>query len=54
MAFAPPVITIDGSESTGNDPGGPAMSDDLRLCVEILEKAIAFEEEGMAFFQERA
>ena len=30
------------------------MSDDLRLCVEILEKAIAFEEEGMAFFQERA
>jgi rubrerythrin len=30
------------------------MSDDLRLCVEILEKAIAFEEEGMAFFQDRA
>jgi len=30
------------------------MSDDLRLCVEILEKAIAFEEEGMAFFQNRA
>ncbi len=30
------------------------MSDDLTLCVEILEKAIAFEEEGMAFFQDRA
>ncbi len=30
------------------------MTDDVRLCVEILEKAIAFEEEGMAFFQERA
>ncbi len=30
------------------------MNDDLTLCVEILEKAIAFEEEGMAFFQDRA
>ena len=30
------------------------MTDDVRLCVEILEKAIAFEEEGMAFFQDRA
>ena len=30
------------------------MSQDLKICVEILEKAIAFEEEGMAFFQDRA
>ncbi len=30
------------------------MNDDVKLCVEILEKAIAFEEEGMAFFQDRA
>jgi len=30
------------------------MSDDVKLCVEIIEKAIAFEEEGMAFFQDRA
>lgn len=30
------------------------MTDDVRLCVEILEQAIAFEEEGMAFFQDRA
>ena len=30
------------------------MSDDLKLCLDILEKAIAFEEEGMAFFQDRA
>ncbi len=30
------------------------MHDDVKLCVEILEKAIVFEEEGMAFFQNRA
>lgn len=30
------------------------MNDDVKLCVEILEKAIAFEEEGMAFFRDRA
>ena len=30
------------------------MSDDVKKCVEILEKAIAFEETGMAFFKERA
>lgn len=30
------------------------MSDEVKLCVEILEKAIVFEEEGMAFFQDRA
>ena len=30
------------------------MTEDLRICVEVLEKAIAFEEEGMAFFQDRA
>ena len=30
------------------------MSDKVKLCVEILEKAIVFEEEGMAFSQERA
>lgn len=30
------------------------MTEDLKYCVEILEKAIAFEEEGMAFFQDRA
>ncbi len=30
------------------------MTEDLKFCVEILEKAIAFEEEGMAFFQDRA
>lgn len=30
------------------------MDAEVKLCVEILEKAIAFEEEGMAFFQQRA
>ncbi len=30
------------------------MSDEVKLCVEILEKAIVFEEEGMAFFKDRA
>ncbi len=30
------------------------MTDDVKLCLEILEKAIIFEEEGMAFFQDRA
>jgi rubrerythrin len=30
------------------------MTEDLKFCIEILEKAIAFEEEGMAFFQDRA
>ena len=27
---------------------------DVKYCLEILEKAITFEEEGMAFFQDRA
>ncbi|NCQ35123.1 ferritin family protein [bacterium] len=27
---------------------------EVQLCLEILEKAIVFEEEGMAFFQDRA
>ena len=30
------------------------MHEEVKLCVEILEKAIVFEEEGMAFFQDRA
>jgi rubrerythrin len=30
------------------------MSDEVKLCIEILDKAIAFEEEGMRFFTERA
>ncbi len=30
------------------------MADDVKLSLEILEKAITFEEEGMAFFQDRA
>jgi rubrerythrin len=30
------------------------MSDDVKLCVEILDRAIAFEAEGMRFFTERA
>jgi len=30
------------------------MTDDIKLCLEVLENAIAFEEEGMAFFQDRA
>jgi rubrerythrin len=30
------------------------MTDDVKLCVEILDKAIAFEEEGMRFFTDRA
>ena len=30
------------------------MSDDVKLCLDILEKAIVFEEEGMAFFKDRA
>jgi len=35
-------------------PGEAVMTDDVKLCLEILEKAITFEEEGMAFFQARA
>ena len=30
------------------------MTDDVKVCAEILEKAIHFEETGMAFFKERA
>ncbi len=30
------------------------MSDDVKLCIDILNKAIAFEEEGMRFFKDRA
>lgn len=30
------------------------MTDDVKICLEILENAITFEEEGMAFFQDRA
>jgi rubrerythrin len=30
------------------------MNPEVKLCVDILEKAITFEEEGMAFFQDRA
>ncbi|MFH1843978.1 MAG: ferritin family protein [bacterium] len=30
------------------------MSDDVKLCVEILEKAIAFEREGIRFFRDKA
>jgi len=30
------------------------MPDDVKLCVEILDKAIKFEETGVAFFKERA
>ena len=30
------------------------MSDEVKLCIEILDEAIAFEEEGMRFFTERA
>jgi len=30
------------------------MDAEVKLCVEILENAIAFEEEGMTFFQRRA
>ena len=29
------------------------MTDELKYCVQILEEAIKFEEEGMAFFKER-
>jgi rubrerythrin len=30
------------------------MSDDVKLCIDILNQAIAFEEEGIRFFAERA
>lgn len=30
------------------------MSDDVRECLDILDKAVAFEETGMAFFLDRA
>jgi rubrerythrin len=48
--------TIRGSKSLGRcRPIQEAtMSDDVKLCVEILNKAIAFEEEGMRFFGERS
>ena len=29
------------------------MTDELKFCMQILEEAIKFEEEGMAFFKER-
>jgi rubrerythrin len=31
-----------------------SQADEVKLCVEILDRAIAFEEEGMRFFQDRA
>ena len=30
------------------------MSEEVKVCVEILDKAIVFEEEGMRFFRDRA
>ncbi len=30
------------------------MNDEVKLCLEVLEQAITFEEQGMAFFQDRA
>lgn len=30
------------------------MTNDVKICLEVLEDAVTFEEEGMAFFQERA
>lgn len=35
-------------------PSLEGTMNDVKYCLEILEKAIAFEEEGMAFFQDRA
>jgi rubrerythrin len=40
-----------------NPQTDPSLEDnmsDVKYCLEILEKAIVFEEEGMAFFQDRA
>ncbi len=36
------------------DPSLEDTMNDVKYCLEILEKAIVFEEEGMAFFQDRA
>jgi len=36
------------------DPSLEGIMNDVKYCLEILEKAITFEEEGMAFFQDRA
>ena len=36
------------------DPSPEDTMNDVKYCLEILEKAIVFEEEGMAFFQDRA
>jgi rubrerythrin len=55
MANRGPAITIEADSIGHPDPPvEETMNDDVKLCVEILEKAIAFEEEGMAFFQDRA
>jgi rubrerythrin len=43
----------DGGFRAGRQ-GEETMSDEVKLCVEILDRAIEFEEEGMRFFTERS
>ncbi len=62
LVLVPQVIFME-NQVQGVNIGGfnpqsdPSLEDnmsDVKYCLEILEKAIVFEEEGMAFFQDRA
>jgi rubrerythrin len=48
-----PGVNIEGFNPQ-SDPSLEDNMNDVKYCLEILEKAIVFEEEGMAFFQDRA
>ncbi len=62
LVLVPQVIFME-NQVQGVNIGGfnpqsdPSLEDNMsavKYCLEILEKAIVFEEEGMAFFQDRA
>jgi rubrerythrin len=46
-------VNIEGF-NPNSDPSLEDIMNDVKYCLDILEKAIVFEEEGMAFFQDRA
>jgi rubrerythrin len=43
-----------GENKSNADQSLEDLMNDIKICLDILEKAIVFEEEGMAFFQDRA
>ena len=53
MEFRNSKVTIE-QYTPFSFPSPEGNMNDVKYCLEILEKAIAFEEEGMAFFQDRA